>query len=98
MVGLREAFALLDGGLRALSGRAFQLLEWDRNHQYCSRCAKPTIHRANERSRECPSCGLTTYPPISPAVMVLITDGGRRVLLARKPIWPPGRFSALAGF
>ena len=30
--------------------------------------------------------------------MVLITDGARRVLLARKPGWPPGRYSALAGF
>lgn len=30
--------------------------------------------------------------------MVLITDGARRVLLARKGAWPPGRYSALAGF
>jgi NAD+ diphosphatase len=30
--------------------------------------------------------------------MVLITDGGRRVLLARKPVWAPNRYSALAGF
>jgi NAD+ diphosphatase len=30
--------------------------------------------------------------------MVLITDGGRRVLLGRKGIWPAGRYSALAGF
>jgi NAD+ diphosphatase len=41
---------------------------------------------------------MRTYPPISPAVMVLITDGRSRVLLARKPSSPKGRFSALAGF
>jgi NAD+ diphosphatase len=30
--------------------------------------------------------------------MVLVTDGGRRVLLARKSSWAPDRYSALAGF
>jgi NAD+ diphosphatase len=98
LMGLRDVFGVFDVGLAVLSGRAFQILEWDRNHQYCSRCGTPTVQRTDERSRVCPSCKLTTYPPVSPAVMVLITDGERRVLLARKPIWPPGRFSALAGF
>jgi NAD+ diphosphatase len=97
-VGLRDAFAFLDVGVAALSGRAFQILEWDRNHQYCSRCGTRTEHRSDERARSCPSCRLRSYPPISPAIMVLITDGGRRVLLGRKGAWPPGRFSALAGF
>ena len=97
-MGLRELFAFFDVELGALAGRAFQILEWDRNHQYCSRCGSPTAQRTDERSRACPRCKLTTYPPVSPAVMVLITDGGRRVLLARKPAWASGRFSALAGF
>jgi NAD+ diphosphatase len=30
--------------------------------------------------------------------MELVTDGAHRVLLARKPAWPAGRFSAIAGF
>ena len=97
-MGLRDAFALFDVGIAALSGRAFQILDWDRNQQYCSRCGTPTERRTDERARSCPSCKLRTYPPVSPAVMVLITDGGRRVLLARKSIWPEGRYSALAGF
>lgn len=97
-IGLRDAFALFDVELGALSGRAYQILEWDRNHRYCGRCGSETRLRTDERSRACPACGMTTYPPVSPAVMVLITDGGRRVLLARKPGWAPGRFSALAGF
>ena len=98
LIGLREAFGVLDPALGALSGRAFQILEWDRNHRYCSRCGTPTVHGSGERSRACPTCKLTSYPPVSPAVMVLITDGARRVLLARKPAWPVGRFSAVAGF
>lgn len=98
LMGLRDAFGLFDVGLAALSGRAYQIVDWDRNHQYCSRCGEPTVLRADERSRACPGCKRTTYPPVTPAVMVLVTDGARRVLLARRPIWAPGRFSAIAGF
>jgi NAD+ diphosphatase len=97
-VGLREAFALFEPEMAALSGRAYQILDWDRNHQFCSRCGTPTVRREDERARTCPTCRRTSYPPISPAIMVLITDGARRVLLARKAGWAPGRYSALAGF
>jgi NAD+ diphosphatase len=95
--GLRALFGNVDDTLAALAGRAFQIMEWDRNHQYCSRCGTPTEARREERSRACPKCKYTTYPPISPAIMVLITRG-REILLARKPEWVPRRFSALAGF
>jgi len=98
LMGLREVFGVVDTGLAALSGRAYQILEWDATHRYCGRCGAPTAMRSDERSRACPGCGRTTYPPVSPAVMVLITDGARRVLLARKAAWPPGRYSAIAGF
>ncbi|MBI2509509.1 MAG: NAD(+) diphosphatase [Betaproteobacteria bacterium] len=96
-LGLRDLFGLVETTLAALSGRAYQLLEWDRNHQYCSRCGTPTELRRDERARACPACGYTTYPPVTPAIMILITHG-RRLLLARKPAFPAGRFSALAGF
>jgi NAD+ diphosphatase len=86
-----------DPALGMLAGRAFQIMEWDRNHQYCSRCSTPTEVRRDERARVCPSCGYTAYPPISPAIMILIVRG-REILLARKKEWAPGRFSALAGF
>jgi NAD+ diphosphatase len=98
LMGLRDAFGIFDVELAALCGRAYQILEWDLNHRYCGRCGTATVPRKNERSRACPACGRTSYPPISPAVMVLVTDGARRVLLARKPVSPKGRFSALAGF
>jgi NAD+ diphosphatase len=96
-LGLRDLFAMVETTLAALSGRAYQLLEWDRNHQYCSRCGTPTRMRTDERSRTCPACGYTTYPPVSPAIMILVTHQGR-LLLARKPSFPKGRYSALAGF
>ena len=95
--GLRAVFGLIDEKLAVLAGRAFQIMEWDRNHQYCSRCGAPTEMRRDERARVCSRCKYTTYPPISPAIMILIMRG-REILLARKKEWPQGRFSALAGF
>jgi NAD+ diphosphatase len=96
-LGLRDLFGLVDGTVAALSGRALQILDWERNHQFCSRCGTPMQARGDERARACPACRFTSYPPVSPAVMVLITRG-RELLLARKAAWPPGRYSAIAGF
>lgn len=95
--GLRALFGALDDSIFALAGRAFQIIDWDRSHQYCGRCGTPTRHRANERARECPSCGQVHYPRIAPAIMALIRCGDE-LLLARSPHFPPGMYSALAGF
>ena len=97
MQGLRALFGRVGETLAVLAGRAFQLMEWDRNHQFCSRCSAPTVARSDERARACPQCKYTIYPPISPAIMILVTRG-RELLLARKKEWAPGRYSALAGF
>ncbi len=95
--GLRALFGRLDDSLFALAGRALQFIDWDRTHQFCGRCGTPMRHREGERARECPACRLIAYPRIAPAVMCLVTRG-REILLARSPHFPPGMYSALAGF
>jgi NAD+ diphosphatase len=95
--GLRTLYGKLDDSQFALAGRALQLVDWDRTHQYCGRCATPMRHSVSERARECPACGLVAYPRIAPAVMCLVTRE-RAILLARSPRFPPGMYSALAGF
>jgi len=97
VTGLRELFGRFDDTLAALSARAYQIVDWDRNHQYCSRCGNRSMLRTDERAKRCPHCDYTTYPPVSPAIMMLVTRG-RELLLARKPAFPPGRYSAIAGF
>jgi NAD+ diphosphatase len=95
--GLRTLFSVLDDAHFALAGRALQLVDWDRTHQFCGRCgARTEAHRA-ERVRVCPACKLSAYPRVAPAVMALVTRG-REILLARSPHFPPGMYSALAGF
>jgi NAD+ diphosphatase len=95
--GLRTLLGRFDEPLVAVAGRAAQILEWDRTHQFCGRCGTATVVRKDERARSCPNCRLSVYPRINPAVMVLITNGSE-ILLARKPTFPKNRFSALAGF
>ena len=95
--GLRRLFGQVDDAEFVLAGRALQIVEWDRTHQFCGTCGTPTATRENERVRVCPACGHSVYPRLAPAVMVLIRDG-TRLLLARSARFPPNMYSALAGF
>lgn len=95
--GLRSLFFRLPDALLAIAARAFQVVEWDRTHRYCGRCGTPTRDKTGERAKECPACGYVAYPRVTPAMMVLVTRGSE-LLLARSPRFPPGTYSALAGF
>jgi NAD+ diphosphatase len=95
--GLRPLFGVLDDPVFAIAGRAVQIMDWDRSHQFCGRCGTTTEMSAVERCRTCPSCGQLHYPRISPVVMALVRRGDR-LLLARSPRFAPGMHSALAGF
>lgn len=97
LLGLRELYGMLDEDLYMLSGRAIQIVEWDRTHQYCGHCATPTSQLSHERAKRCPKCGLVNYPRLSPAIIVLVSRG-EEVLLARAPRFPIGMYSVLAGF
>jgi len=95
--GLRPLFSVLDDDHFALAGRALQLLEWDRTHQFCGRCGAKTEPKRAERVRVCPACKLSAYPRVAPAVMALVRRRNE-ILLARSPHFPAGMYSALAGF
>jgi len=95
--GLRRLYGLLDEDLFWVAGAAVQIVDWDRTHQYCGRCGVKTQGRPNERAKECPQCGLLTYPRISPAIIVLV-ENEDCLLLARSHRHPSSMYSVLAGF
>lgn len=95
--GLRALFFALPEPLLATAARAFQIVEFERTHRFCGRCGTATRDKAGERAKECPACGYIVYPRVTPAMMALVTRG-RDILLARAHRFPPGMFSALAGF
>ena len=95
--GLRETFGRLEEALIWIAGRANQLVDWSRSHQFCGRCGHPTKDKTEERAKICPACGLINYPRLSPAVIVAVVKGDR-LLLASNKRFKPGYFSVLAGF
>ena len=100
-VPVRSGFGRLPDHHMGLAGYAAQVIEFARTHRYCGRCSAPLSDVTHERSRRCPNCGLTVYPRVAPVAMVLIRRGQGRdteLLLARSPHFPPGMYSALAGF
>ncbi|MFL6722196.1 MAG: NAD(+) diphosphatase, partial [Sphingomonas sp.] len=48
-------------------------------------------------SRRCGSCEAEHFPRVDP-VVIMLAEHHERLLLGRQPHYPPGRYSALAGF
>ena len=80
-----------------VAARAVQIIAWDADHRFCGRCARPTERAVDERVRRCPTCALSCYPRVHPAVIVLVHRGDE-ALLARAANFPMPMFSTLAGF
>lgn len=96
-MSLRDAGAVLPAAEAGLAAYVMALLNWHRRHRFCANCGAPTEVAEAGYSRACPRCGATHFPRTDPVVIMLV-HSGRRVLLGRQPRWPPGRYSALAGF
>jgi NAD+ diphosphatase len=85
----------LDAGLLA---QAIGILEWHARARFSPLSgAATTIERAGWVQRD-PVTGAELFPRTDPAVIMLVHDGRDRCLLGRQAVWPPGRFSVLAGF
>ncbi len=98
---LRQLFGRLDESFLSLAGRAVQIVDWDRTHQFCGRCGRPVKQLSYERAKKCPNCHLTSYPRLAPAIIVSIerdNDGRKEILLAHNQRNPNGFYSVLAGF
>jgi NAD+ diphosphatase len=83
--------------LLSLGGMAMQALHWQSTSGHCPRCGAATTRIEGEWGKKCPRCGYEHYPHLHPCVIVLVRDG-RRVLLARKSAFAPGRYALVAGF
>ena len=82
----------------AIWGAARSLNEWHNRHPLLrASAATPTAPFRAGWGRKCPHCGAEHFPRVDPVVIMLAEHEGR-VLLGRQPQYPPGRYSALAGF
>jgi NAD+ diphosphatase len=96
--GLRQLLLSAAPDEFRLASTALQILEWDRNHRYCSHCGAGTLpHPRGERAKVCPDCGYAQYPRIQPCIIVAITRDDH-ILLARAQRYSLPMYSLLAGF
>ena len=95
--GLRSLFGQMDNLMIDLAGRALQVSDWYRNHQYCGKCGARTVMHDNDRAMVCGTCRIFSYPRLSPSIIVLV-HRGPEVLLARNHRFAEGMYSTLAGF
>ena len=72
-------------------------IDWHTRHQFCPICGGQTSMHQGGLMRRCDSCKAEHFPRTDPVVIVVVSDG-ERCLLGRQKSWPPGMFSALAGF
>ena len=94
---LRTAFLKGREELRPALSTAALVRDWIENTKYCGRCGSKTSSQGNEWGSFCPSCGLTTYPRMSPAVIVAVIKDGK-ILLAHNSRFPTPVYSLIAGF
>ncbi len=97
--------ALADGRLDHAASllHAMGLAEWHWVTRFCPRCGGRLAAAAAGHELHCTDCGKPQFPRTDPAVIMLVSAGEpgspeERCLLGRSPVWPPGRFSTLAGF
>jgi NAD+ diphosphatase len=96
---LREVGPLLPQRDGSILAYARGLMHWHQRHRFCGACGDPTESRKGGHLRVCtrPACGLEHFPRTDPAVIMLVHDG-EACVLGRRPGWPPGMHSTLAGF
>jgi NAD+ diphosphatase len=93
----RAAGAALADPRAAIIAQARSVLDWHRRHSFCSACGGPTDVQKAGYSRLCSNCGAEHFPRVDPVVIMLAEKDGM-ALVGRGPRFPPGFFSALAGF
>jgi len=97
--GLRDISSRLAAPEAALAAYAKAIVAWQESHRFCGLCgaANRSAEAGFVMACTAPDCGHRAFPRLDPAIIVLATRDDQ-CLLGRKPEWPAGRFSTIAGF
>jgi NAD+ diphosphatase len=95
--GLLSALASLQPGEAATYAAARSVIDWHSRHTFCANCGAQTALFRAGWGRKCHACNTEHFPRVDP-VVIMIAEHDGRALLGRQPAFPPGRYSALAGF
>ncbi len=81
----------------AIIAQAKAIVDWHQRHGFCPKCGTPTKLMDAGYRRLCGKCNSEHFPRVDPVVIMLATHG-EACLVGRGKLFPPGMFSALAGF
>ncbi len=97
MRGVGQLLAHHEGALLVYARATIQ---WHLRHQFCGVCGSATVSQDSGHMRKCTNadCAAQHFPRLDPAVIMLVHDGGDRLILGRQKNWPSGQNSVLAGF
>ena len=87
----------IESGELAMLGQAKAIFEWHNSHTYCSRCGEKSNMVEGGYKRVCNHCKSEHFPRTDPVVIMLATYNDH-AFLGRQKRFPPGMYSALAGF
>ncbi|MEM8986563.1 MAG: NAD(+) diphosphatase [Pseudomonadota bacterium] len=94
---MRAATGRLSPEEAAILGQGRSIIDWHYRHRFCAKCGAATMMEDAGAKRVCGSCGAEHFPRVDPvAIMLAVKDD--KCLLGRSPHFPPGMYSALAGF
>lgn len=81
----------------AVAGKASQIVDWYKTHQYCGCCGQENVQHGAQRALVCKSCNQQYFPRINPCAIMLVVKGDQ-MLLARSARFSSPYYSCLAGF
>lgn len=94
---VKRFLAEADSAQQSLVLRAYHWLNWYNQAKFCGHCGAALEGKIDSTEKKCAACNTSLFPRFSPAVMVLIRKENK-ILMARSPHFPPGLYSAIAGF
>ncbi|MFC4291341.1 NAD(+) diphosphatase [Sphingorhabdus arenilitoris] len=92
-----RALSMLPAEDAAIYGTARSLIDWHNSHKYCGKCGGSTSLFRAGWGRKCTACAKEHFPRTDPVVIMLAEYDGK-ALIGRQSRFPPGNYSALAGF
>jgi NAD+ diphosphatase len=87
----------LSDRMLAIASHAKALTNWHDNHLFCSTCGAKTVLVEAGAKRVCRACDTDHFPRVNPVAIMLVYSGDK-CLLGRQSRFPPGVYTALAGF
>jgi NAD+ diphosphatase len=96
---LRSSVHMMGMGDAGIMAQARSLIDWHNRHGFCAVCGQPTTMARGGAMRRCSyaACAAQHFPRVDPvAIMLVVRDD--KCLMGRQSHFPPGMYSALAGF